>query len=900
MCSEGKYIITFSLQGVHEYTWPFHVIPQLTEPFILGIDFITTNNLTFNGGNRTLTYPYGGSDENNNVVVHLDVQRPSVLVLQETPEAGYGLRLNINADLTQEQENELVDLITDFREVIATNLSELGRARGVQHEIHLLPGPPVCARPYRMPFNKRLIAKQKIDDMLKYDIIRPSISPFSSPIVLVPKKNGEWRFCVDYRKLNAQTVKCPYPLPRIDETLDAAAGSMFFSTLDLYSGYWQIEIKDSDRGKTAFTSHLGHFEFNVLPFGLCNSPSTFQKAMNEAIRPALNDYATVYLDDILIFSKSYREHLIHIRNIFEMLLNSNLRVTLDKCEFCKTVIKYLGFLISEAGIQIDPSDVRAILEYQAPRKVNQLRSFLGMASYYRKFVEHFAHKAYPLTTLTRKAIPWSWGQEEENAFQELKQSLIEPPTLRYPDYNADWIIDCDASSVAVGSVLGQVQNVNGVDTEVAIAYDSRALTDAQRKWSVIERETYAVIVALKKYEPYIFGRRILVRTDHKPIETMLNVKDPTGRRGRWALYLQDLDAEIQYRPGKKNQNADFLSRIPLTEEEDDLVATINPSFSFDAAAVNLITTEILEAQQADPACQKIHNSLKRRQLRQRTSSSGYRSRTNESYISNNDPDEVLIEETIIIDPDKDEDDTEASNMDGEDFDDPTDEVPPQFVMLENGLLTTLDRRIYIPDALQGRVLDRYHGHKLAGHPGIKKTLSKIRKYFYWPKMTKCISNFVRRCIICATLKSHGSSKAPLQPVLPENRVWSSIALDIIGPIAPSRSGMNYILTMVEYTTRYVFAVALPDQTAATVARAFIDTIILEHGVPEQLISDNGSNFRSELIEELCKQLDIRQVFTTPYNAPANGVAEAKNKSIVQIMKAYVREDPENWDNLRAH
>ena len=906
MQSEGRYFLTFYLQGIHKFRWPFHVIPTLSAPCILGTDFITKNKLNFYGETRCIEYPYNEEEATIEILAHVDSSKLSdddTLVAKigykendidpfyppEKKDTNEELKINIGAHLSTQEKSEIIALVKRYRSVIAIDISELGRAKNVKHEINLTPGPPVCLRPYRIPIIKRDIARQKIEEMLRYDIIRPSVSPFSSPMVLVPKKNKQWRFCVDYRQLNKRTLPDHYPIPRLDEVLIEAAEASYFTSLDLYSGYWQIELSEESKEKTAFTSHLGHYEFNVLSFGLRNAPSSFMRILTDVIRPALGKFATIYLDDILIWSKTFHSHQQNIEEIFKLLLKNGLRVNLEKCEFCKEVIKYLGFLLSKEGIRIDDSNIRPLLDCPAPKNVEQLKSFLGMASYFRKFVEFFAHKAHHLTTLTRHDKPWKWGSDEENAFQEIKINLTSPPLLHYPSFELPFYIDCDASSWAVGSCLGQIKMINGVETEVPIAYDSKHLSDSQRKWSVIERETYAVIVALQKYYHFIFGRRIIIRSDHKPILAMLNAKDPTGRRGRWAMYLQQFNCDLIYRPGKKNRNADFLSRISPPEEKDEKVATDNTSISSVAAAVNLVPAEIKEEQEKDPLCIKI---LEKYIQKNQKTDSGYISTSEQNTHQDISPSSENHEEQNEQNDDAIsyyDDNSESESSDKEE-DEPE---SPKFTILSNGLLATADERIVIPDTLKEQVLYRFHNHKLAGHLGIKKTLMKMKKKFFWPKMTKSIKNHIRSCLTCAKMKAHGGNRAPLQPIKPPKRVWSRLTVDVIGPLPRSRHGMVYILNMKDVTTRYEIAEALPDQTAATIARALIG-VFLEYGVPEQLITDNGPCFRSDLLKELCKQLGIRQIFSSPYNSQGQGLVENSNRNIIQVMKAHVREDPENW------
>lgn len=352
-----------------------------------------------------MTYDYHG--QCHALVAHVDAHLPSVV--PDSPP----LRVKIGTADDPSKRTAIQQLIQNNRDIIATNMSELGKAVGVKHEIKLEPGPPIRKRPYRMPMAMRAVAKQQIDDMFLNGVIRPSSSPYSAPVILVPKKNGEKRFVVDYRALNAKTIRDPYPLPRPGEIIEQLGGFQYLSAVDLFQGFWQLEVLEEDKHKTAFSCHLGHFEFNRLPFGLTNSPATFQRALNDILRPVLGKFAMVYLDDIIIYSKTFEEHLDHLRQVFQLLRKANLKIKLEKCEFMKKELKYLGLVVSPQGITVDTKGIQPIIDYPAPTNVNQLRSVLGMANFYRKFIRSFSTITHPLTILTKKDTAWTWGHSAE-------------------------------------------------------------------------------------------------------------------------------------------------------------------------------------------------------------------------------------------------------------------------------------------------------------------------------------------------------------------------------------------------------------------------------------------------------------------------------------------------------
>ena len=459
-------------------------------------------------------------------------------------------------DLTQDQKDQLKSLLSEFRDVFAFSNYELGKTDLIQHHIET-EGPPIKQRPYRVSEKQRQCIEKHVNDMLERNIISESLSPWSSPVVLVPKGNsGETRFCVDYRKLNKVTKRDSFPLPLIESTLDALGGSQYFTTLDLLSGYWQIEVNQESKEKTAFTTFGGLYEFNVLPFGLTNAPSSFQRLMESVLRGLNYKIALCYIDDILIFSRSFTEHLEHIREVFLRLRSANLRLKPSKCDFATKSVKFLGHVITRDGISPNPEKISAVKNFPIPKCAKEVRSFLGLANYYRRFVNSFAKIAAPLNALLCKDKKFSWSEQCQLAFDTLKTALCESPILAYPDFSLPFSLHTDASDYAVGYVLSQKQN----GLERVIAYAGRNLTPAEKNYSVTEKEGVALISGIQRFKPYLHGRKFTVYTDHSALKYLFTNKNPQGRLARWNLILQEYDLEIVYKQGIKNGNADALSR----------------------------------------------------------------------------------------------------------------------------------------------------------------------------------------------------------------------------------------------------------------------------------------------------------------------------------------------------
>lgn len=389
-------------------------------------------------------------------------------------------------------------------------------------------------------------------------LIVPSNSQWTSPVVVVEKKNGKKRLCVDYRKLNRVTKKDCYPLPRIDDMLETLQGSQWFSSLDLASGFWQVELDPKDREKTTFITRFGTYEFTVMPFGLCNAPATFQRLMDTVLRDILWHFVVVYIDDINVGSKTFDEHLLHLEQVFIRLEQAGLKLSPEKCFFFKEELPFLGHVVSRKGIQTDPEKLRVIKEFPIPKDLTQLRGFIALASYYRKFVKNFSSIAEPLNRLLKKNTAYIWGKDQNNAFEKLKNCLITPPILAYPNFEKPFLLYTDASTFALGAILAQK---NDDKKEHVIAYASRTLNKHERNYGVTELECLAVVWAVKHFHHYLHGQRFTVITDHMALKYLLNLTNPTGRLGRWLMFLNSYNLEIINRPGKQHSNVDTLSRI---------------------------------------------------------------------------------------------------------------------------------------------------------------------------------------------------------------------------------------------------------------------------------------------------------------------------------------------------
>ena len=443
--------------------------------------------------------------------------------------------------LDHHQQHLFQKLIHENEDVCASSQMDIGRTDLIKHEINTSDSDPIAQQAYKSnPIKKEFIEKE-VADMEARNLIRKSMSPWAAPIVIVEKKDGTKRFCVDYRGLNKVTKSDRFPLPRIDELLESFRTANWFSTIDLASGYWQVEVAEKDKEKTAFITHQGLYEFNVMPFGLKNAPGTFQRLMNYVLQDYIGKFVAVYLDDIIIYSKTFEQHIDHVNLVLAALRNAILKIKLKKCYFCFPNISFLGHIVGRNGISVDPAKIEKVKNFPTPKDVKSLRAALGLFSYYRKFVKDFSKIAAPLTSLLKKETPFQWTNKQQNAFNRLKECLIKAPILQYPDFEKPFVLYTDASGTGLGAVLSQKDDEN---KERVIAYASRSLNKAERNYGITDQECLAIVWAVKHFEQYLGLLPFQIVTDHSALKYLQTAKIPAGRRARWIMYLQQFEFEI--------------------------------------------------------------------------------------------------------------------------------------------------------------------------------------------------------------------------------------------------------------------------------------------------------------------------------------------------------------------
>lgn len=756
---------------------------------------------------------------------------------------------NADKSLTVEQQMALEQLLEKYSNAFSSGPDDMGRTNLIQHRIDIGENDPVRLGLRRIPHEQIPVLKAEVDKLQRMGAIEPSTSPFASPTILVKKKDGTMRLCIDYRKLNAITKKDAHPLPRIEDIFDTLSGSKYFTTLDLAMGYHQVEMHPDDREKTAFSTPFGLFQYNVMPFGLATAPATFMRLMTIVFRGMLYNTCLAYLDDIIIFGRTFTEHLDRLAAVLKRVESASLKLKPSKCAFGKKSVSFLGHIISDKGISTDPEKLKKIQEWPALRRVDDVRSFLGYATYYRKFIPSFAHIAHPLNKLLQKDQIFQWSPACEEAFQTLKKAFCEIVTLAYPNFAVPFIVDTDASDFGIGAVLSQKNSAN---IEQPIAYYSRSLSKSERKYAVTRKEMLALVDALKHFRCYLLGKKFLVRTDHSALQWLRTFKEPVGQVARWIEQLAEYNFDIVHRAGKQHANADALSRYPSTvvsisEGEKWLHPSIQAEFRKQQARDTITSTIITWLRKATrPDNNEMEGT--NRELRY------YWARF----------DELTLEDGIL------------------------------------GILETNESgsstcfRAIVPKSARQEILELVHGSAAGGHFGTQKTLDKLKQRFYWIDMIRDVHDWCTKCPICNRHKTSKRNRAPMQPIY-TGEPFERVAMDVIGPLPRTARGNRFILTIVDHFTKHVEAYALPDQEAATVARTFLNEFISRFGTPYVIHTDQGPNFESNLFKELCKMLGISKTRTSPYHPQCDGQVERMNRTIIELLALNVQNPTDNWD-----
>ena len=810
----------------------------------------------------------------------------SVIAVAETPnkivsEAAIHTNMTSNSnifdglempDVSEERKQMLHNVLLQHRHLFAQSDNDLGKTDVVQMTIDTGNGQPIRQKPYRSALTQKETIEKHINAMLDADIIRESTSPWASPVVIVPKKDGSLRFCIDYRKLNNTTVKNCYPLPNIDDIFSSLGQARYFSCLDLKSGYWQIAMHEADKPKTAFVSHQGLYEFNVMPFGLTNAPSVFQDLMNHVLRGIRNKYAMAYIDDILVYSRTYEDHIKHLTEVFRRLEKAKLKLKLSKCEFFKSRVNYLGHVISDKGIEPNPEKVVKVRAMKPPTAVREVRGFLGAVGYYMKFIECFAKIAKPLVQLTKKNARFVWGPNCQLAFETLKEKLASAPILAYPDPNLPYKLYTDASEYAVGAVLTQ----DFGQGEQVIQYVSHKLNAGQQKWPTIEREGFAIVYAVNRLRHYLYGADFIIYTDHKPLKTLFTSEMKNTRVQKWAIKIEEYNPRIEYKPGKLNMVADLMSRLHDTTNDDTQTRDVIHQDDDNSLEIDLINSDQLQ--------DTLPNHVEQEEKIEEADME-----INELVIASMDLLKLQKEDEFCCQIVKTlHDENSDYNM-------------QNYVLLDEILYhisapVRLDPephlQLVIPDVLQNTVLHALHDD--SGHLGIDKTYDKIRTRYYWANMYHDVVHHIDKCDACRS-KKLTKQRAPLGDMPVAKYPFEILGIDTCGPYMQSDNGAKYVIVIIDHFSGWPEAYATTDKSAQTVASILLEDFIPRHSCPRLIISDQGTEFCNAVIDSLSTELNIQRIRTSPYHPQSNGKTERFNRVLNDIISKYVSPGQQDWD-----
>lgn len=802
-----------------------------------------------------------------------------------------------DSDLTLNQQAQVVDRLLSFQDVFSVDDDDLGYCDLVEHQIRLSNEVPVKQPDRRVPPQLVPEVQDQLKKWLRDGIITKSTSPYASQMVIVRKKDGKIRLCVDYRELNSKTVKDAFPLPRIDEALESLKGARYFICLDLTQGYLQIGVHKDDAEKTAFRALGGLYEFKRLPFGLCNSPATFSRVMGHCFGDWFQKGIIVYLDDIMIHAGTFEEALDRLTHALQIIRAHGLKLKPKKCQFFLTQVSYLGHTVSKHGIYTSPKIVEAVKEFPRPKSEKDLYSFLGLAGFYRKFIPNFAQIAAPLTKLLSgffkkhpKArsvprttdTPWDerWQIAQQEAFESLKAKLTSAPVLAFPDFSLPFVVEVDASLLGLGAVLSQVQ----FGKKVVIAYASRSLKPNERTmkdYSSLKLEFLALFWSVtQKFKEYLYGSEFVVYTDNNPLSYVLKTKNSAVNM-RWLSQLADYNFEIRYKSGRTNLNADALSRYPVDLEDPDSSAEIK-HFS------TSIPPELLER------LTDSQDELKPEPLVRAVNTSKWQYGTERMQkLQREDPN--LGDFLTFF--------HKGKKPPYRCFRNHSKEVKQLMIswtkmsLVKGVLYRTVHLRgcetkqMVLPKSLRNEVLEQMHDE--LGHQGAERTYQLLHSRFYWPNMKAEVLTYCQQCKTCVTSKAPTVSKSTERQHVLADEPLEILAIDFTF-LEKSSSGLENVLVMTDVFTKFTSAVPSRDQTASTVAKILVEEWFNRYGIPKRIHSDRGRSFEGKVVASLCSMFGIQKSRTTPYHPQGNAQCERFNRSMHNLLRVLSDKQKVAW------
>lgn len=830
-------------------------------PGILGIDWMKRTNAQFSYPNQTVEFVTATGERRilrskSNELNMVSVRMFRKMVKRHEVDQVYEVDIQSKGKIESNVEKEEPEVPTCIRKLLSRfpmvyplepKLSSLPPMR----ETLKLPtsiidtgdSKPIKSAYYGMGGEDLQELKSQLSQLMNSKLVRPSNSPWGSPCLFVKKKDGSRRLVVDYRRVNALTKMDSYPLPRIQDNIDRLGKAKVFTVMDATAGFHQNRLQEEDVPKTAFTTKYGLYEFLVTPFGLKNSPSAFQRLMNTVLGAYLDDFCVCYVDDLVIFSENMDEHLRHLELISERLKKYGIVINLRKTKFCTSQFLYCGFLLEAGKCTVDPAKTALLDHWPTPTNVTAVRSFLGFVGFYRRLIRNFAGIAAPLTDLTKKDCPWRWTLLEQKAFNELRRAMKNSPILVLPLDDGSFTIKVDAGPLAIGGVLEQDHGV--------VAYEYHRLTPAETRYSQYEREFLAALTCLRKWKHYIQGKKVRLETDNSGLVHLLKQqRDPHHRIARWldefAIYSPDLvhvQGTQNVADAPSRLDIPYLGGAPISDLDTDRGLELNAVYASD-----VLQTHIDDV--ADWPLLVCHYLLSRR------------------WPQDLPPERVKFLEKEV----------------------------PNFGILDDKLVRIkgLLKIHYLPQAARTETMERFHTG--LGHLKYESVSELLERRFWWPSMKKEMKEFIRNCPQCQLASSNKVifSKPPIMPVPSVAVPFERWALDFMGPYDVTSSGNRYILTAIDYATRWVVCSAVPEATNETVV-SFLHNLITDHGCPTEIITDRGKAFLAKAVEDFCRKHKIVRLITTPYHPQTNGMVERMHAMLGHALTTLTNGHSLLWD-----
>ena len=761
-------------------------------------------------------------------------------------------KAEVGKNLTTEEKEKILEILAARVHQFTTKDKPLGLVKSTYHRIQPA-GQPFMMKVKALSPGFRAVQKDAIKKMLDYGVLVPTVSAWGTTTTFASKKTQEIRPCMNFCRLNRMdTIKDNYPLPRAPQLLEKFTGKKFFTTLDCAAGYWNIPIHPDDRKYTAVICEEGHFEHARMPFGLRNAPATFQRLMDKILKPH-TAFTQAYLDDVIIFSNSLNDHLQHVQIVMDAVHEEGFLFRLAKCSFAMPEVEYLGHYVGRDGIRMNSKKLMEIKNFPVPKTVKQVQSFVGLTGYYRKFIRDYGKISSPLTELTKKNVPWAWTLVEQEAFDKLLKAFETNVVLHHPDYNKQFYIDTDASDLGISAVLTQYDNENN---ERPVFFASRKLTTGERKWHIREKEALAIIYGCRTFRHHVLGTQFVVRTDHESLKWIMDAK--TGRISRWGLLLSEYEPfEVRYRKGELNKVADAFSRLYEPSEclpdnvfFGEIQLTIHNTVSASYFSDCIPSREAIKFQQAfDSFC------VKKKEKFQKAESQHMREK------------EKPTAETSLL--------------------------PFSYREGLLGIATEGYFKPLLPRHMAADVLKRIHSHPMCAHLGVKRTCARLTDSVIAPGLRKIARKVLSQCLPCQRRKAakpkHGFLRSK-----PPTHMHQQVAMDFCGPYKTSNEGYQYVLVIIDQFTKWVELIPCKSATAATVLDAFYTNVVCRFGVPEQLLTDNGSHFRNYLVETTCQIFGCFKAYSAPYYPEGDGQAERFMRNLNDSLAILCDQNVEEW------